>query len=193
MKQCPSCKRTYDDATAFCKECGIALGAPVNPAMAGTAPAMNMNAIPMNEHKEWCFKTDWGGTGYKITNIVANGPIMEFEMYKQYVIKLGKQRVTVDAREITDVHIKKNIQITSVLMILCGILALINTSSTIWAIALIVVGAICIKNKYYVITHRRGTVTIPLFNTDSEDGKDFLNYITKYSPYAVKTDLSLGR
>lgn len=26
MKQCPACKRAYDDSTTFCKECGIALG-----------------------------------------------------------------------------------------------------------------------------------------------------------------------
>ena len=29
MKQCPACKRTYDDSTMFCKECGVALGAVV--------------------------------------------------------------------------------------------------------------------------------------------------------------------
>ena len=26
MKQCPACKKTYDDNTMFCKECGVALG-----------------------------------------------------------------------------------------------------------------------------------------------------------------------
>ena len=26
MKQCPACKKAYDDNTMFCKECGVALG-----------------------------------------------------------------------------------------------------------------------------------------------------------------------
>ena len=29
MKQCPACKKTYDDNTMFCKECGVALGTTV--------------------------------------------------------------------------------------------------------------------------------------------------------------------
>ena len=29
MKQCPACKKTYDDNTMFCKECGVALGTAV--------------------------------------------------------------------------------------------------------------------------------------------------------------------
>lgn len=29
MKQCPACKKAYDDNTMFCKECGVALGTAV--------------------------------------------------------------------------------------------------------------------------------------------------------------------
>lgn len=193
MKQCPSCKRTYDDATAFCKECGIALGAPVNPAMAAPAPAMNINAVPMNEHKEWSITADWGGTGYKVTNIVANGPIMEVEQYKQYVFKFGKQRATIDAREITDVHVKRKFSFTSILLILCGLATLATTDSLLWGLVMVILGFLFLKNKYYIITHQRGSINIPSDALDGGEGKEFLDYITKYSPYAVKTDLSLGR
>lgn len=198
MKQCPACKRTYDDSTAFCKECGVALGNVVNqvqmaPSAAYVAPDSSINAVPLNEHKEWSFSTSWGGTGFKVTNIVANGPIMEVEQYKQYVFKFGKQRATIDAREITDVHVKKKFSFVSIMLILCGLATLASSDSLLWGIAFVVVGAITIKTKYYVITHRRGSVSIPSDAIDGSEGKEFLDYITLYSPYAVKTDLSLGR
>jgi len=198
MKQCPTCKRTYDDATAFCKECGIALVqtadfSQANQNIGYAQPAPATNAVPMNEHKEWCFKADWGGTGYKITNVIANGPTMEIEQYKQYILKFGKQKATVDAREITDVHVQKKIQFNSILLIICGLMLLALSDSTLIGIATTLVGIIFLKNKYYVVTHRRGSVNIPSAALDSGTGQEFLDYITKYSPYAVKTDLSLGR
>ena len=198
MKQCPACKNAYDDNTMFCKECGVALGNVINsvqmaPGAAYVTPAPAANAVPMNEHKEWGFSTSWGGSGFKVTNIVANGPIMEVEQYKQYVFKFGKQRATIDAREITDVHVKKKFSAVSIMMILGGLATLASSDSLIWGIVLVVVGAITIKTKYYVITHRRGSVNIPSDAVDGSEGQEFLDYITKYSPYAVKTDLSLGR
>lgn len=198
MKQCPACKRTYDDSTAFCKECGIALGNAIDsvqmaPGAAYVAQAPVMNSVPMNEHKEWDFSTSWGGTGFKVTTIVANGPIMEVEQYKRYIFKFGKQRATIDAREITDVHVKKKFSFVSILMVICGLATLASSDSLLWGIILVAVGAITIKTKYYVITHRRGSVNIPSDSIDGTAGQEFLDYITKYSPYAVKTDLSLGR
>ena len=199
MKQCPACKKAYDDNTMFCKECGVALGNVINsvqmaPGAAYVTPAPAANAVPMNEHKEWQFKANWGGPGgsYKITNIVAEGAMMAIEQYKQCIFKFGKQQTTIDAHDVTDVHIKKNIQFTSVLCVIMGLMCL-SASATFAGIVFIIYGILFIKNKYYVIAHRRGTVTVPLFDPDSSEGKDFLNYITKYSPYAVKTELSLGR
>jgi len=198
MKQCPSCKRTYDDSTAFCIECGIALGNVIGsvqmaPGAGHVTPAPAMNSVPVNEHKEWAFSTSWGMTGYKVTNIVANGPVMEVEQYKQYVFKFGKQRATIDAREITDVHVKKKFSPVSILLVLGGLATLASSGSLLWGIVLIVIGAVTIKTRYYVITHRRGSVSIPSDSVDGSEGQEFLDYITKYSPYAVKTDLSLGR
>ncbi len=198
MKQCPACKRNYDDNTAFCKECGVALEDVVNTVqMAPGADPMNpvpvMRTVPSNGHKEWSFSTSWGGTGFKVTNIVANGPIMEVEQFKQYVFKFGKQKAAIDAREITDVHVKKKFSFVSIALILCGLATLASSDSLFWGIALVVVGAITIKTKYYTITHRRGSVNIPSDAIASSEGKELLDYITQYSPYAVKTDLSLGR
>jgi hypothetical protein len=79
------------------------------------------------------------------------------------------------------------------MMILGGLATLASSDSLIWGIVLVAVGAITIKTKYYVITHRRGSVNIPSDAVDGSEGQKFLDYITNYSPYAVKTDLSLGR
>ena len=93
MKQCPACKRTYDNNTMFCKECGIALGGVVNSAPTNTAQFSNQ--VPGMEYKEWTLKGTFLAMGLfeggKETIIKANGPIMNIEQHKRLIIKYGEQ------------------------------------------------------------------------------------------------------
>lgn len=224
MKQCPTCRRTYDDTTVFCKECGVALGNPINPVQANpssayvqnpayvqSAPAMN--AVPMNEYKEWTLNGTFHAMGVfegKIeTTIKANGPIMNIEQQKRVIITYGKRQATVDARDITDVHVKKKTETAGYILIFMGVFFLIApilgavlldaeltgsdiTAGLIPGLLSILIGYFGFTNKHYIITHRRGSFNLPFNGLDSAQRQDFLDYITRYSPYAVKTDLSLG-
>ena len=55
MKQCPICKRTYDDSTMFCKECGVALGAMTS--TLGTTEIQYQRYVPDKGVKEMFFST----------------------------------------------------------------------------------------------------------------------------------------
>ena len=175
MKQCPACKKAYDDNTMFCKECGVALG----------------TAVKSNVQQEY-FSSNNGIYEGSDANRVRKSQ-QKYVPDKGIKKIFGKQRATIDAREITDVHVKKKFSAVSIMMILGGLATLASSDSLIWGHVLVVVRAIPIKTKYYVITHRRGSVNIPSDAVDGSEGQEFLDYITKYSPYAVKTDLSLGR
>ncbi len=218
MKHCPTCRRTYDDNTAFCKECGVALCNSINPVQANPNPAYvhtasATNAVPMNEHKEWTLNGTFHAMGVfegkKETIIKTNGPIMNIEQHKRLIIKYGRRQATVDAREITDVHVKKKTETAGFILIFIGVFFLIApilgailldveltgsdmTAGLIPALLGILVGYFGFTNKHYIITHRRGSFNLPFNGLDSAQRQEFLDYITRYSPYAVKTDLSLG-
>ena len=211
MKQCPACKRTYDNNTMFCKECGIALGSVVNSAPTNTAQFSNQ--VPGMEYKEWTLKGTFLAMGLfeggKETIIKANGPIMNIEQHKRLIIKYGERKATVDAREITDVHIKKKTETPGVILIIMGVFFLIApilgavlmdaeltgsdiTAGLIPGLLGILVGYFGFTNKHYIVTHRRGSFNLPFSGLDSDQRQELLDYITRYSPYAVKNDLNLG-
>ena len=171
------------------------------------------NAVPMNEHKEWTLNGTFHAMGVfegkKETIIKTNGPIMNIEQHKRLIIKYGRRQATVDAREITDVHVKKKTETAGFILIFIGVFFLIApilgailldveltgsdmTAGLIPALLGILVGYFGFTNKHYIITHRRGSFNLPFNGLDSAQRQEFLDYITRYSPYAVKTDLSLG-
>lgn len=211
MKQCPACRKTYDDTTMFCTECGVALNAVADNTNANTA--LSGNRVPANGYKEWTLNGTFHALGLlegkKETTIRTNGPIMNITQHKRLIIKYRERHATVDARDITDVHVQKKTEVPGYILIFMGIFFLIApilgailldaeltgsdiTAGLIPGLLCILMGYFGFTNKHYIITHRRGSFNLPFNGIDSNQRQEFLEYITKYSPYAVKTDLNLG-
>lgn len=55
MKQCPACRKTYDDTTMFCTECGVALNAVAF--VQSASEYQNLRYIPDKGIKEMFFST----------------------------------------------------------------------------------------------------------------------------------------
>ena len=179
MKKCPNCNIVYEDNSQFCNSCGTQLVSvvpepPVQP-VKGTEESV----------KEWAFMTRFGGTGQRWTVVHANNGNLEVESWKQYIIKWGKTSETLHARDIYRIEYVKKWSPLSIMVLLCGLLALAAGEWFFGAVAAIL-GLLDIKTKHVEIIYPNGKIKIQDNGSMDKDIENFLLYVRRYNPNAVK-------
>lgn len=199
IKQCPNCKTKYSDSLKFCSVCGALLegcegdNADYDVKAVKTVAAPNMSSPSAAEMHEWVLKTTFGGNGTKVTEIKALGPQISIDQYKRYIIKWAQKKDTFDVRDIVRLERTKKLSGNSVLGLLFGALTLLagigagNTYLILIAVVVLLIDILTLHEKIIIIHHRQGRVKMPDDRVHNSDIEDFINFIRKYNPSAVKT------
>lgn len=172
-KQCPNCKTQYNENVQFCPSCGALLG-----------DNKGASTPDSDERHEWVLITTFGGSGSKVTEITTFGSQINVEQYKRYIIKWGRQQDSFDVKDIVRLERTKKISGNSLMMILFGA-AFLMIQPIIGVIG-ILIGLWFIHEKIIIIHHKNGRIKIP-DNVAFSDVEDFINFIKRYNPAAVKT------
>lgn len=189
IRQCPNCKTQYSDSVKFCTSCGALLEENFGDVNLNVS---DISVIDNSEVHEWKFKTSFAGDGEKVTEVKTVGSQVSIEQYKRVIIKWGTQKDTLDVNDIMRIEQTKKISIGSIVFILFGIIVTVGMHRylhPVLGIIIILFGLWGLYEKVIYIHHKHGRIKMLAHkhNSNSSDIEEFISFIRKYNPSAVKT------